>query len=250
MKKLRIVHDFWLVTLGCRMRYPVVRQTRVRKTLEFTWEFTVRKHHTKFDLCDSIQYLLLCKNSRLNLAFCWACWNGNRGQKLPSKHGRLGPRVSARFLIFLSAWVSGSISSSVNRVFAILLRTCQFYFCSRHRTHQMKLHNAFIWLRVTTYSSLHHNCGFNWVFILSLQVDIHQEHKRFDLEKKKQSHRSWFEWLTYSSSPSEFRQRIENVKRMTIVSETTSQLIRSLGADALINRWILITKTRKTDSLS
>ena len=104
LKKLLIVRGFSLVTLGCRMWYPVVRQKRVPKTREFT----VRKHHRKFDLCDSIQYLLLCKSSRLNLAFWWACWNGNRGQQLPAKHGRLGPRVFARFLIFLSAWVRSS----------------------------------------------------------------------------------------------------------------------------------------------
>ena len=85
------------------MWYPVVRQTRVRKTKEFTWEFTSYKPHTKFDLCDPIQYLLLCKNSRLNLTFWWACWNGNRGQKLPAKHGRLGPRVFW-FFCLLGSW--------------------------------------------------------------------------------------------------------------------------------------------------
>ena len=48
-----------------------------------------------------------------------------------------------------STSLSGSISSSVTRVFAILLLTCQFYFHFRHRTHQMKRHNAFVWLHAT-----------------------------------------------------------------------------------------------------
>ena len=86
------------------MWYPVVRQMRVCQSKEFTCEFTLCKPYTKFDPCDSTQYLLLCRNSRLQLAFRWSFWNGNRGQKLPSEHGRLGPLVFARFLIFLSAW--------------------------------------------------------------------------------------------------------------------------------------------------
>ena len=88
------------------MWYPVVRQMRVCQSKEFTCEFTLCKPYTKFDPCDSIQYLLLCRNSRLQLAFRRSFWNGNRGQKLPSEHGRLGPLVFARFLIFLSAWVA------------------------------------------------------------------------------------------------------------------------------------------------
>lgn len=130
LKKLLIVRDFWLFTFGCTMWYPVVRQTRVRKNREFTWESTVRKHHTKFDLCDSIQYLFVCKNSRLNLTFWWPCWNCNRGQKLPSKHDRLGPRVFARFLIFLSAWVARAHSLSFLLgciiIFIHLSHTCFF----------------------------------------------------------------------------------------------------------------------------
>ena len=59
------------------------------------------------------------------------------------------------------------------------------------------------------YSTHHHNCSSNWVLILFLQVAIHQEHRWLDLETKKQSHRSWFEWLPYSSWPSESWQRIE-----------------------------------------
>ena len=93
------------------MWYPVVRQMRVCQSKEFTCEFTLCKPYTKFDPCDSIQYLLLCRNSRLQLAFRWSFWNGNRGQKLPSEHGRLGPLVFARFLIFLSAWASTKLSS-------------------------------------------------------------------------------------------------------------------------------------------
>ena len=45
--------------------------------------------------------------------------------------------------------LSGSISSSVNRVFAIFLLTCQFYFGFHYRTNQMKLHKSFIWLHAT-----------------------------------------------------------------------------------------------------
>ena len=68
-----IVCSFLLVTLGCRTRYSAVSQTRVRITRDFMWELTFRKHLRKFYLCDSVQHLLLCKNSRLNLAFWWPC---------------------------------------------------------------------------------------------------------------------------------------------------------------------------------
>ena len=148
--------------------------------------------------------------------------------------------------------LSGSISSSVNRDFAILLLTCPFYFCFGHRTHQMKLHSALIWLhvarirRVTSSVVAIESWSFSSksLFIQNIDDLIWKRRNKVVDHDSNDLHVHHVHQVNLDTG----LKKIPRGWRLYLKRHRT--LFSYCSGDALINRRILIVKTRKTDSMS
>ena len=123
--------------------------------------------------------------------------------------------------------LSGSISSSVNRLFATALLTCLFYFSLSPQNSSDEISQYIHMILCHVLSSHHHNCSRNWVLILPLHDSIRQEHRWLEKEKKSSVR---LELNALNDLRIRLRQGIENCKRVTVVSEKeiiTYQVIRS-----------------------